>query len=184
MISGSDDPITPPSYAKQTLPLFPNARMMLVNGAAHQSDYPPCVYRAIASFYRSRSASQLDLDRCAATYRRPPFATLTYFESAAGEDPALTARFRAVFTDILKGRIDRAQLTPTLSKDYPDAVLRQIASQAAGKGALESFVYRGASRFKKGMAYGYLAHFVQANANVRFTLNAAGKVTECDISVI
>ena len=54
------------------------------------------------------------------------------------------------------GRIDRAQLTPAVSKDYSDAVLRQIASQASGRGPMESFVYRGAHRSPKGMAYGYL----------------------------
>jgi pimeloyl-ACP methyl ester carboxylesterase len=184
MISGSDDPATPPSYAKQALPLLPNARMMLVKGASHQSDYPPCVYRAVASFIRSRSASQLDLEHCAAAYRRPAFATLTYFDSAGGENAALTARFRSLFTEILMGRIDRAQLTPALSKGYSDAVLRQIASQASGGGQLESFVYRGAHRSAKGMAYGYFAHFVQANANVTITLNSAGKVADLDISPI
>ncbi|MDP9024950.1 MAG: alpha/beta hydrolase [Candidatus Eremiobacteraeota bacterium] len=184
MISGTDDPATPPSYAKQAMTLLPNARMMLVKGASHQSDYPPCVYQAIASFVRSQSASQIGLEHCAAAYKRPAFATLTYFDSAHGENAALTARFRSLITELLKGRIDRAQLTPALSKDYPDAVLRQIASHGSDKGAMESFGYRGAHRSTKGMAYEYLAHFVQANANVTITLNAAGKVADMDISLI
>jgi hypothetical protein len=82
------------------------------------------------------------------------------------------------------GRIDRAQLTPTLSKDYSDAVLRQFASQASGEGAMESFVYRGARRSAKGMAYGYLAHLAKANVNVTITLNSAGKVADMDIFLI
>jgi pimeloyl-ACP methyl ester carboxylesterase len=184
MVSGSDDSGTPPSYAKQALAFLPNARMMVVKGASHQSDYPPCVYQAMASFFRSQSASQLDLEHCAAAYKRPAFATLTYFESAPGENAASAARFRSLFTGILEGRIDRGQLTPAVSKDYSGAALRQIASQASGIGALESFVYRGARRSTKGMVYGYLAHFVQANANVTITLNTAGKVADLDISLI
>jgi hypothetical protein len=184
MVSGSDDSATPPSYAKAALKFLPNARLMVVKGASHQSDYPPCVYQTIASFFRSQSASELDLDHCAAAYKRPAFATLTYLESAGGENAALTARFRSLFAEILTGRIERAQLTPALSKGYSDAVLRQIASSTTGTGPLESFVYRGAHRSPKGVAYGYLAHFVQANANVAFTLNAAGKVADMDISLI
>jgi len=184
MVSASDDPATPPSYAKQALQLLPNARMMLLKGASHQSVYPPCVYQAMASFFRSESASELDLDHCAAAYKRPAFATLTYFDSAPGENAALTARFRSLVTQILTGRIDRTQLTPAVSKDLPDALLRQMASTTTSTGQLESFVYRGARRSTKGMAYVYFAHFVQANANVTFTLNAAGKVADMDISLI
>ena len=184
MISGSDDPATPPSYAKMALHALPNARLMLVKGASHQSDYPPCVYQAVASFIRSPSTSQLDLVHCGAAYRRPPFATLTYFESAAGADPALTARFRRLFAQILVGRIDRVQLTPAVSKLYSDAVLSQVASEASAKGQLESFVYRGMHRSTKGTVYEYFAHFVQGNAKVTITLNFAGKVADLDASPI
>jgi pimeloyl-ACP methyl ester carboxylesterase len=184
MISGSDDPATPPSYAKQALASLPNARLMLVRGASHQSDYPPCVFQAVASFVRSPSGSQVNLDHCSAAYRRPPFATLTYQESAAGESPALTARFRKLFMEIMTGRIDRAQLAPKVSEQYSDSVLRQIAAQASDAGPLESFVYRGMQHAANGIAYGYLAHFARANAKVTFTLDSAGKVAGIDIAVI
>ena len=181
MVSGSDDPATPPSYAKQALSLLPNARMLLVPGASHQSDYPPCVYQTMANFFRAQSASGLDLVHCAASYRRAPFATLTYFESAGGENAALTARFRRMFREILTGRIDRTLLTPSISAAFSTKVLRQIAAEAAGAGAMESFVYRGSHRTTKGMAYAYFTHFEQGNANVTITLNAAGKIAGLDI---
>jgi hypothetical protein len=60
--------------------------------------------------------------------------------------------------------------------------LRQIAAEAAGAGAIESFVYRGSHRTTKGMAYSYFTHFEQGNANVTITLNAAGKIAGLDIS--
>jgi pimeloyl-ACP methyl ester carboxylesterase len=182
MVSGSDDPATPPSYAKQALAFLPNARILLVKGASHQSDFPPCVYRTMANFFRAQSASGLDLVHCPASYRRTPFATLTYFESAPGENAALTARFRRVFRQIPTGHIDRTLLTPSLSAALSAKVLRQVAAEVARAGAMESFVYRGSHRAAKGTAYAYFAHFELGNANVTITLNAAGKIADLDIS--
>jgi pimeloyl-ACP methyl ester carboxylesterase len=73
MISGSDDPATPPKYAREALAYLPHARMMLVPGASHDSDLPPCVDAIIVAFVRARSAAGLDLSSCAAAYRRPSF---------------------------------------------------------------------------------------------------------------
>ncbi|MGB8519691.1 MAG: alpha/beta fold hydrolase [Candidatus Tumulicola sp.] len=75
MISGSDDPATPPEYARQALPYLPHARIMLVPGASHDSDFPPCVDATIVAFVKASSAANLDFSRCAATYKRPAFAT-------------------------------------------------------------------------------------------------------------
>ncbi len=75
MISGSDDPATPPEYAREALPYLPHARIMLVPGASHDSDFPPCVDATIVAFVKASSAANLDFSRCAATYKRPAFAT-------------------------------------------------------------------------------------------------------------
>ena len=182
MVSGSDDPATPPSYAKQELAFLANARILLVQGASHSSDFPPCVYQTMAKFFRARSASGLDLVHCAAAYHRIPFATLTYFESAGGENAGLTARFRRIFREIPTGHIDRTVLTPSLSGALSAGMLKQVAAQLAGAGPMESFVYRGSHRAAKGMAYAYFAHFEQGNANVTITLNAAGKIADLDIT--
>ncbi|HEY4439161.1 MAG TPA: alpha/beta fold hydrolase [Candidatus Elarobacter sp.] len=184
MISGDNDPATPPSYAKEALANLPHARMMLVRGASHQTDYPPCVYAAAAAFLRSPTAAQPNLAGCAAAYRRPSIATLTYFDSAPGENPAMTARSRTFFTRLMSGRLDRSQLTPKMSKDYSAAVLSQIASEISSGGPMESFVYRGSRRSGKGTAYRYLAHLVRATAIVTITLDSAGKTADLDISPI
>lgn len=68
MISGSDDPAAPPQYGQQALAYLPNGRQMLVPGASHDSDLPPCVDTIVVAFVRARSAAGLDLSHCAAKY--------------------------------------------------------------------------------------------------------------------
>ncbi len=74
MVSGTDDPATPPEYARQALPYLPRTRIMLVPGASHDSDFPPCVDATIVAFVKARSAENLNFSRCAATCKRPAFA--------------------------------------------------------------------------------------------------------------
>lgn len=182
MISGSDDPATPPSYAHQALPYLPNARQMIIPGASHDSDFPPCVDAITVAFIRARSAVGLDLSRCAATYHRPSFVTLAFDEAAPGENVAQGKRFRALISALMQGRIDRSQLTPALSKQYPTPVLKGLAADMNSVGALEAIVYKGTSLSSKGRAYLYLLRFAQINANAVFTLDESGRIKDFDIS--
>jgi pimeloyl-ACP methyl ester carboxylesterase len=108
MISGSDDPATPPRYAREALAYLPHARMMLVPGASHDSDFPPCVDEITVAFVRARSAAGLDLSHCAATYRRPSFVTLAYDEAASGENVARTVRFTRILHSMMHGSVNRS----------------------------------------------------------------------------
>jgi pimeloyl-ACP methyl ester carboxylesterase len=74
MISGSDDPASPPAYAQDALRYLPNARVLLVRNASHGTE-TRCGDRAIVEFIQARSANGLDLESCASEYHRPPFAT-------------------------------------------------------------------------------------------------------------
>ncbi len=74
MISGSDDPATPPSYAQAALAYLPNARIVLVKGASHGTE-TDCTDRLMVEFVRAGSAKGLDVDACSAAFQRPPFAT-------------------------------------------------------------------------------------------------------------
>jgi pimeloyl-ACP methyl ester carboxylesterase len=74
MITGSDDPSTPPRNAAQALPYLRNAQMALVRGAGHTTE-TPCTDRLITQFVRARSAKGLDVSRCRAGYTRPRFDT-------------------------------------------------------------------------------------------------------------
>jgi pimeloyl-ACP methyl ester carboxylesterase len=73
MISGSDDPASPPAFAQQALPYLSNARILLIKNAGHATE-TPCSDGLIVEFVRSGTAKGLDLSRCGA-YHRPAFAT-------------------------------------------------------------------------------------------------------------
>jgi pimeloyl-ACP methyl ester carboxylesterase len=182
MISGSDDPATPPQYGRQALRYLPNARQMIVPGASHDSDFPPCVDAIIVAFVRARSAAGLNLNRCAAKYQRPSFETLAFDEAAPAEDPALGERFRGIIASVMQGRIDRAQLTPALSKEFSNAVVEQVAADMKSAGPLQAIVYKGSSVSPKGRTYRYLLRFAQVNATASFALDKSGRVQLLDIS--
>ena len=73
MISGSDDPATPPQYARDALPYLPNARILLIrNGSMERKRRQPRSRRRLRpSRERERSAISL----AARLLHRPPFAT-------------------------------------------------------------------------------------------------------------
>jgi hypothetical protein len=182
MISGSDDPATPPAYAREGLAYLPHGQIMLVPGASHDSDLPPCVDTTIVAFVRARSAGGLNLSRCAAAYRRPSFVALAYDEPAAGENRTQTTRFTKILDSILQGRIDRSQLTPALSKEYSEAVLKGLASDLAGLGELQAIVFKGETSSPKARVYKYLLRFAQGNVVATITLNSSSRISSLDLS--
>lgn len=183
MISGSDDPASPPQYGREELQNLPNGRQMLVPGATHDSDYPPCVDATIAAFMRARSAAALNLAHCAAAYRRPSFETRTYDEPAPGETPAQARRFRILIAELLKGRVDRSQLTPAANKEIPDVALKSVAAQVVKMGGpLQSEVFKGVVRSAGATTYAYLLRFAQYVFAATFSLDASGRIQSIDIS--
>lgn len=182
MISGSDDPATPPEYARQALVDLPNARMMLVPGASHDSDLPPCVDAAIVKFVRAGSAAGLDFSGCAARYRRPSFVALAYDEPAEGENRAEKERFTNILESILNGRVDRSQLTPALSKQYSDASLKGLAADLRGLGDLQTIVFKGKSGSVNARVYTYLLRLPQDNVLATITLDSSRRISGFDLS--
>ncbi|HYL28044.1 MAG TPA: alpha/beta fold hydrolase [Candidatus Nitrosotalea sp.] len=74
MISGTDDPTSPPGYAEAALRSLPNARILLIRNASHGTE-TACSDRLIVAFVLAGSAKGLDLAECSGGYRRPAFAT-------------------------------------------------------------------------------------------------------------
>lgn len=74
MLSGTDDPASPPQFGREALQYLPNARQILIPHASHEIELP-CTDALIIEFVRARSAKDLDTASCAASYHRPPFAT-------------------------------------------------------------------------------------------------------------
>lgn len=74
MISGADDPTTPPEYSLEALAYFPNGKRLLIANASHDTDVP-CAMALAEQFIRERSVRDLKTDSCSAMNHRPAFAT-------------------------------------------------------------------------------------------------------------
>jgi pimeloyl-ACP methyl ester carboxylesterase len=74
LVSGTDDPASPPSYAERALPYLPNARWVLVRGAGHVTE-TDCTNRLKVTFVLAGSARDLDTAACSSAFHRPAFAT-------------------------------------------------------------------------------------------------------------
>jgi pimeloyl-ACP methyl ester carboxylesterase len=74
VISGTDDPATPPQYVARQMPYLTNAKQVLVRGAGHATE-TPCTDRLITAFVRAGTAQGLDVSRCSAAFDPPRFAT-------------------------------------------------------------------------------------------------------------
>ena len=74
IVSGSDDPATPPRYAEEELPYLPNGKEVLVRGAGHGAE-TKCAGFLIVQFVREGNAKGLDVSDCSDSFEPPPFAT-------------------------------------------------------------------------------------------------------------
>jgi pimeloyl-ACP methyl ester carboxylesterase len=74
LVSGSVDPTSPARFAAAALAFLPNARQVLVEGAAHVTE-TECTDRLKVSFVLSGSARDVGPDSCREAFHRPPFAT-------------------------------------------------------------------------------------------------------------
>lgn len=81
LLSGEDDPVTPPANASRSQRGLSRARHVVVAGAGHGQVTQPCIDRIFADFLRDADPAALDT-RCLARSRPPPF-----FINAAGPAP-------------------------------------------------------------------------------------------------
>ncbi|MEA2666553.1 MAG: hypothetical protein QOI11_3497 [Candidatus Eremiobacteraeota bacterium] len=73
MISGADDPATPPALGARLLPYLPNARQIVVPNGGHNNG-GPCLERLRVAFLDDPRPRALQAS-CAAKQGRPPFVT-------------------------------------------------------------------------------------------------------------
>lgn len=73
IISGKDDPVTPPSWGEAVARHLPNARHVVLPNVGHIPTTPGCVGDLVAAFVDAGSAAGLDVS-CVATLDRPAFA--------------------------------------------------------------------------------------------------------------
>jgi pimeloyl-ACP methyl ester carboxylesterase len=81
LLSGADDPVTPPEYAALAQRAFADSKHVIVAGHGHGQLGAPCVDRVIASFIKAGTAKDLD-SKC--TGNLPP---MPFFTTLAGPAP-------------------------------------------------------------------------------------------------
>ena len=81
LLSGSDDPVTPPEYAALAQKGFADSKHVIIGGHGHGQLTAPCVDRLIAKFVEAGSAKDLD---ATCTEKIPPMA---FFTTLAGPAP-------------------------------------------------------------------------------------------------
>ncbi len=72
LLSGSDDPVTPPAYARAAAAGFSHARQLVLAGFAHGQLTAPCMGRVLARFLEAPDPAALDVS-CTARARPLPF---------------------------------------------------------------------------------------------------------------
>jgi pimeloyl-ACP methyl ester carboxylesterase len=81
LLSGGNDPVTPPAYARRAMTQLTNARHLEVPGMGHGQLSLPCMDRIMADFIRGDDLKSLDT-RCLGALKPMPF-----FTSPAGPAP-------------------------------------------------------------------------------------------------
>jgi len=76
LLSGSDDPVTPPEYAARAQRAFADSKHVIIAAHGHGQLGAPCVDRIIASFIAAGSAKDLDTSCTAKLAPMPFFTTL------------------------------------------------------------------------------------------------------------
>jgi pimeloyl-ACP methyl ester carboxylesterase len=74
LLSGADDPVTPPEYATLAQKAFADSKHVIVAGHGHGQLGAPCVDRILASFVVAGTAKDLDT-QCTAKLKPMPFFT-------------------------------------------------------------------------------------------------------------
>lgn len=81
LLSGADDPVTPPEYATRAQRAFADSAHVIIAGHGHGQLTAPCVDRVIANFIRAGTAKGLD---SSCTKKLPP---MPFFTTLAGPAP-------------------------------------------------------------------------------------------------
>ncbi len=74
LLSGSDDPVTPPAYAAEAARGLPHALSIVLPGFGHGQLTAPCMDRVLARFLELGSVDGLDT-ACTRNARPMPFFT-------------------------------------------------------------------------------------------------------------
>jgi hypothetical protein len=97
--------------------------------------------------------------------------------AASGEDPAITARAKNVWTQLIGEHPDRTQFTDSLNKALTPQVLAAAKQQISPLGEPRAWVYRGKTAHGTAMTYDYRVTFSTGMAlHVFMSVDADGKI--------
>ena len=107
-----------------------------------------------------------------------PDLVATQTQAVPGENPAVTARVKAVWEQFTSGNVDRSQLTPEMSKAMTPDVLAGAKAQFAQLGTATSWTYRGEQSNENQTTYTYLVVFSSGfKTNIFMSLTKDGKIS-------
>ena len=82
LLSGSDDPVTPPGYAAQVARGLPNSLQVVVAGMSHGQITAPCAARLLSRFVELGTVQGLDAE-VSCLKQAVPTAFLTSYTGSA-----------------------------------------------------------------------------------------------------
>jgi D-alanyl-D-alanine carboxypeptidase len=95
---------------------------------------------------------------------------------AAGEDPAITERFRVFFSALQRGRVDRAVVTSEMNAQLTAESLGGVAQQLAPLGTLEKLIFQSKAEQGLGTVFHYTGVFSKQTSPMTFSLDKSGKI--------
>lgn len=96
----------------------------------------------------------------------------------AGEDPAVTARAKALLAEFLSGNLDRSQFDASMNAAMTPQVVAGAKAQFAPLGTPTSWIYRGKRTTGSQTTYEWRVRFSSGiTLNVHMSIDAAGKVS-------
>jgi hypothetical protein len=95
---------------------------------------------------------------------------------AAGEDPAITERFRVFFSALQKGRVDRAAVTSEMNAQLTAESLGGVAEQLAPLGTLDKLIFQSKAEQGLGTVFHYTGVFSKQTSPMTFSLDKNGKI--------
>jgi CubicO group peptidase (beta-lactamase class C family) len=136
----------------------------------------PSLSQAIIVLQNSTTLAPDKVGEVAFDDLHPELAT-TAGKTVGGEDPAITARVKAVWNEFTSGKLDRAQFSDQLNKVLtPDAVAGASAQMKA-LGAPSSWSYAGSQKSGQLTAYNYRVAFANGiSMTVTMALTPDGKI--------
>ncbi|HET9095065.1 MAG TPA: serine hydrolase, partial [Candidatus Baltobacteraceae bacterium] len=145
-------------------------------GFLSQNDVYPALQQAVIVLQSFTGANPATVADAAFDALHPTLAAAK-LKPVAGEDPAVTARAKKVWQELLAGVVDRAQFDASMNKALTPAMLQQGTAQLKALGPATTWTYAG--EVKQGALTAYMYHLAfssGAQLTLVMSVDANGKI--------